>query len=91
MPYGTLSYGRRDAKPLADARMRGLHPRSKAARLASYVVALRKELLQLSRAIGVNHPGDVTLEHFNIIDDTLHRLAASDIFSPRSVFSERHP
>jgi glutamate synthase (ferredoxin) len=66
--------------------MRGLEPTSKAARLANYVVTMRKELLQLSRAIGVAHPGQVTLDDFDIIDDTLHRLPASRVFAPESVY-----
>ena len=47
---------------------------------------MRKELLQLSNAIGVDHPGQVTLENFDVIDDTLHRLPASRVFSPESVY-----
>ncbi|MDH3224429.1 MAG: FMN-binding glutamate synthase family protein [Gemmatimonadota bacterium] len=49
--------------------MRGLDPTSKAARLANYVVALRKELLLLSRACGVAHPGLVSGDHIEILDD----------------------
>jgi glutamate synthase (ferredoxin) len=66
--------------------MRGLEPTSKAARLANYIITMRKELLQLSYAIGVEHPGDVTLDDFDVIDDTLHRLPASKVFSRESVY-----
>jgi len=66
--------------------MRGLDPKSKAARMANYIVTMRKELLQLSRAIGVHHPGDVSLDDFDVIDDTLHRLPASKVFAPESVY-----
>ena len=48
--------------------MRGLDPTLKAARLANYVVSLRKQMLQLSRACGVVHPALMTLEHFDILD-----------------------
>ncbi len=48
--------------------MRGLDPTNKAARVANYVVQLRKELLWLSRACGVQHPGLVTGEHIEILD-----------------------
>ena len=65
--------------------MRGLDPTSKATRLANYVVSMRKELLQLSRAIGVEHPDRVTLDDFDVIDDTLQRLPASKVFAPDSV------
>jgi len=49
--------------------IRGIDPTLKAARLANYVVTLRKELLQLSRACGVPHPGLVTADHLELIDD----------------------
>lgn len=57
--------------------MRGLVPTNKAARLANYVVALRKELLWLSRACGVEHPGLITGDHIEILDD---RFGARDIY-----------
>ncbi|MCA9188684.1 MAG: FMN-binding glutamate synthase family protein, partial [Planctomycetales bacterium] len=49
--------------------MSGLDPASKSHRLANYVVALRRELLQLSRACGVEHPALVTPDLFEILDD----------------------
>ena len=49
--------------------MRGLVPQAKSHRLANYVVTLRKELLDLSRACGVAHPALVTTDHFEILDD----------------------
>ncbi len=49
--------------------MRGLEPTSKAARFANYAVTLRKELLWLCRAIGVEHPAAVTLDDFALVDD----------------------
>jgi glutamate synthase domain-containing protein 2 len=60
--------------------MRGLAPESKAARLANYVVALRKELLQLARACGVDHPSEVALERFEILDDRLGSRRADEVF-----------
>lgn len=52
--------------------MRGLVPTNKAARLANYVVTLRKELLWLSRACGVEHPGLTTANHVEMLDQA-HR------------------
>lgn len=49
--------------------MRGLDPTLKAARLANYMVTLRKELHLLSLAIGVPHPALVTLEDFEILNE----------------------
>ena len=49
--------------------MRGLDPTDKSARLANYIVTLRKEILQLCHAIGVEHPALVTGESFEILDE----------------------
>jgi glutamate synthase (ferredoxin) len=47
----------------------GLDPRHKSNRFANYVVALRKELLQLSRACGVEHPAFVSTDDLEIVDE----------------------
>jgi len=60
--------------------MRGLDPTDKAARLANYVVALRKELLWLSRACGVEHPGLVTGDHIEILNDYFGSRGMNDVF-----------
>jgi glutamate synthase (ferredoxin) len=60
--------------------MRGLDPTLKAARLANYVVTLRKELHRLSRACGVPHPSLVTLEAFEIVDDRFGSRSAREVF-----------
>ncbi len=48
--------------------VRGLDRTSKAARLANYVVTLRKELTRLSHACGVAHPALLTADHMEILD-----------------------
>jgi glutamate synthase (ferredoxin) len=60
--------------------MRGLDPTSKAARLANYVASLRKELLWLSRACGEPHPGLVTGEHIEILDDRFGSTSMWEVF-----------
>ncbi len=60
--------------------MRGLDPTYKSARLANYIVTLRKELLQLSHACGVAHPGLVTSRHFEIIDHRFDSVSLKDLF-----------
>ena len=60
--------------------MRGLDPTDKAARLANYVTTLRKELLLLSRACGVEHPCGVTLDHFELLDDRLGSIDPREHF-----------
>ena len=59
--------------------VRGLDPTSKAARLANYIVTLRKEILQLCRASGAAHPGLLSGDAIEILDGrfgsaTLHEL-----------------
>ena len=60
--------------------IRGLDPTDKSARLANYFVALRKEILELSHACAVAHPGEITLDHFEIIDDRLGARPARAVF-----------
>jgi hypothetical protein len=60
--------------------MRGLDPTLKSTRLANYVVALRKEITELSRACGVDHPAAIELDHFAILDDALGERSAREVF-----------
>jgi glutamate synthase (ferredoxin) len=57
----------------------GLDPKTKSARLANYLVTLRKELLQLARACGHVHPALVPLDRFDIVDGFATR-SARDVF-----------
>jgi glutamate synthase domain-containing protein 2 len=49
-------------------------------RFANYVVTLRKELLQLCRACGVEHPADMSLDYFEILDECFVSRSASACF-----------
>ena len=60
--------------------IRGLDPEEKAARVASYLVTLRRELLSLSHACGVTGPGGVSLADFDIIDDRFGARPAAEVF-----------
>ena len=60
--------------------MRGLDPTDKAARLANYLVTLRKEVMWLTRAVGVAHPAEVHLEHFEILDECFGSRSPREIF-----------
>jgi glutamate synthase (ferredoxin) len=60
--------------------MRGLDPTHKASRLANYVVSLRKELLQLSRACGVTHPSLISTDHFDILSESYVNQSATKNF-----------
>jgi glutamate synthase domain-containing protein 2 len=60
--------------------MRGLDPTFKGARLANYIVTLRKELQQLSRACGVPHPALVTPDQCEILDARFGSKTARELF-----------
>ena len=64
--------------------MRGLDPTLKAARVANYLVALRKELLQLSRAAGVAHPGLLGGDMIEILDGRFGSATLEELFDYRS-------
>lgn len=60
--------------------MHGLDPELKSARFANYVVTLRKEILQLSRACGVCHPALVGGDHIEILDGQFGSKSVYDLF-----------
>jgi glutamate synthase domain-containing protein 2 len=61
--------------------MRGLDPTSKSARLANYIVMLRKDLIRLSRACGYIHPALVPLERFELLNAEAKATNATDLFT----------
>jgi glutamate synthase domain-containing protein 2 len=60
--------------------IRGLDPELKAARLANYILTLRKDLLSLSRACGVPHPSMVGAEHLEMLDDRFGSKTVAEVF-----------
>ena len=71
--------------------MRGLDPRSKAARLANYFVVLRKELLRIGHACGFEHPALITLDELEILDDHFGSRSARDSFGYDASWRARSP
>ncbi len=61
----------------------GLDPSHKANRFANYVVSLRKELLQLSRACGVSHPAIVSTDDLEILDEHFQSRSVTQCFGYR--------
>jgi glutamate synthase (ferredoxin) len=55
--------------------VRGLDPTLKAARLANYLLTLRKDLIHLANACGQPHPALVPLESIDIIEGLVRRPA----------------
>jgi len=60
--------------------IRGLDPFDKGARLANYMVTLRKEMLLLSRACGVAHPGLLSAEEIEIVDENFGSRTLREVF-----------
>ena len=60
--------------------MAGLDPTLKSARMANYLVSLRKELLRLCRACGLSHPAHITLDHFELLGSGMKTQSARAAF-----------
>ncbi|WP_235736699.1 FMN-binding glutamate synthase family protein [Nocardioides alcanivorans] len=60
---------------------RGLDPRDKAERAANYVTSLRRDLLKVSHAIGVAHPGLVTTDDIDLVTGTRKVEHLADVYS----------
>jgi glutamate synthase (ferredoxin) len=60
--------------------IRGLDPFDKGARLANYMVQLRKELLLLSRACGFDHPALLSAEEIEIVDEKFGSRTLREVF-----------
>ncbi len=58
----------------------GLNATVQSRHFANYVVALRKELLRLSRACGAPHPSLVTTDHFEILNGHYGSQNFSELF-----------
>jgi glutamate synthase (ferredoxin) len=60
--------------------MRGLDPTLKAARLANYIVTLRKELHSLAAACGAHHPALVPLDQLDIVVSSIETRPAPVVY-----------
>jgi glutamate synthase domain-containing protein 2 len=60
--------------------IRGLDPVLKAGRLASYICALRKEILSVAHACGVHHPAFLTNRHVEILDERFGSASLFEVF-----------
>ena len=64
--------------------VRGLDPTHKAARLANYVITFRKELMRLSLACGVEHPGLLNANHIEVLDGNFGSRPLLEVFGYKS-------
>lgn len=60
--------------------VRGVDPTSKGARLANYMITLRKDILALSRACGVPHPALITADQLELLDDRFGAKTIAEVF-----------
>ncbi len=60
--------------------VRGVDPTLKSARVAAYLINLRKELLALSHACGVAHPSAVSPAQLEILDGRFGARSVADLF-----------
>ena len=63
--------------------VRGLDPTDKAARVAGYLIALRKDLTRLARACGQPHPALVTHRSLELLDGTGGGRPVEEVYGHR--------
>ncbi len=59
---------------------RGLVPELKKHRVANYLFALRRDLLKVSEAVGVVHPGLITADDIDILDGQRSAVSLRDLY-----------
>ena len=64
--------------------VRGLDPTDKSAMMCNYLATLRKEILDLSRACGVEHPAILGAEHMEILDERFGSTTVMELFDYRA-------
>lgn len=70
---------------------RGLHPPTKAVRLANYITVLRKEILQLSRSCGMPHPSLIPGSQVELMGDLYQSRPVKEVFGYREEWGHPSP
>ncbi|WP_313408197.1 FMN-binding glutamate synthase family protein [Aeromicrobium sp.] len=70
---------------------RGLDPTLKKQRLANYVLALRRDLLKVSEAVGVVHPGLMTADDIDILDGQRSGQSLRELYGYEKGWGELGP
>lgn len=68
---------------------RGLDPTLKSARLANYIMTLRKDLIALTHACGKDHPTEVTADQIEILDDRFGARTLREAFGTHDAVQTR--
>ena len=67
---------------------RGLDPTMKSHRMANYVLALRRDLLKVSEAVGVVHPALITADDIDILDGQRSAVSLRELYGYRRGWGE---
>ncbi len=70
---------------------RGLDPTLKSVRVANYVTSLRRDLLKVSEAVGVEHPGLIAPDDVDLLNGTRSRSSLRDIYGYQPGWGELGP
>ncbi|MXG90360.1 glutamate synthase-related protein [Nocardioides flavescens] len=70
---------------------RGLEPQTKAARVAAYVVALRRDLLKVSEAIGVTHPALIGPDDIDLAEGVRSSASLREVYGYEPGWGELGP
>jgi hypothetical protein len=70
---------------------RGLDPTLKSVRVANYVTSLRRDLLKVSEAIGVEHPGLIAPDDVDLLNGTRSRSSLRDSYGYQPGWGELGP
>jgi glutamate synthase (ferredoxin) len=70
---------------------RGLDPDSKSERVRNYVVALRRDLMKVSEAIGVCHPGLIAPDDIDVVDGIRRTEQMREVYGYQPGWGELGP
>jgi len=70
---------------------RGLDPDLKSVRAANYLVSLRRDLLKVSEAVGVVHPGLITPDDVDLLDGTRSSTSLREMYGYEPGWGELGP
>ena len=70
---------------------RGLDPTLKSVRAANYVTSLRRDLIKVSEAVGVVHPGLIAPDDVDLLDGTRSRRSLRELYGYEPGWGELGP
>lgn len=60
--------------------VRGLDVASKAERVGNYLISVRRDLLKVAEAVGVDHPSKITVDDIDILDGLTEHRSLRDVY-----------